>query len=213
DEMLDGRYLLMRQAFGAAHAHDDRGAWVLFVAREELAAWQHEMDARGLDEIDRGDGAAELAFERPHLVDVLDEARRAERVRFVEELVADRAAMRQVRFRHGHAQPRDLIGRHQDLRAVAADLVGHVHGVELLDDLTAVAQVEVAVEEGHARRGDARRDESEEADHGGGDAGDHGKTQGSEAAQSLEKTVQRCSPRDPTNGRIARMKPYRRLGE
>ena len=47
------------------------------------------MHARGLHAVDAADRAGELAFQRPQVIDVLDEGRRAERVGFVEDLVAD----------------------------------------------------------------------------------------------------------------------------
>ncbi len=67
------------------------GCWR--VAAEQFALGQDEMHARRLDAGQRGDGAGELALERPDLVDVLDEARGAERVLLVKDFVADLAAM------------------------------------------------------------------------------------------------------------------------
>ena len=63
-------------------------------------------DARRLHPVDRPDGAGQLAFERAQVVDVLDEARGAERVRLVEDLVADAAALGQAALGELHAQPR-----------------------------------------------------------------------------------------------------------
>ena len=54
------------------------------------------------------DGAGQLTFERAQVVDVLDEASGAKRVRLVENLVADAAALGQAAFGELHAQPRDL---------------------------------------------------------------------------------------------------------
>jgi hypothetical protein len=123
------------------------------------------------------------------VIDVLHQARGAERVGLVEDLVADRAAMRQAGFRQRHAQPRYLVHWHQDLAAVALELVGYVHGVELLHDLAAVAQLEIAVQHRHPGRGDAGREKDEEGDHRQGHANDHGKTDWTEAAESLEQAV------------------------
>ena len=104
------------------------------VAREQRAFRHHQMDARVLDAVERADGAGELAFERAHLVDVLHEARGAERVRLVENLVADAAALGQAAFGERHAQPGDAILRHQDDVAVVAQLVGDAFAIELLHD-------------------------------------------------------------------------------
>ena len=80
------------------------------------------MDAGVLDLIECADGARQLAFQRPQVVDVLDEARGAERIRFVENLVADAAALGQAILGQRHAQPRHLIARHHDDIAVVAQL-------------------------------------------------------------------------------------------
>src|ERR1700675_1860896 len=69
------------------------------------------MHAGGLDAVERTDGARQLAFERPQIVDVLHEARGAERVRLVENLVADAAALGQAVFGQRHAQPGDAVTR------------------------------------------------------------------------------------------------------
>ena len=50
-----------------------------------------------------------LALERAQMIDVLHEARGAERVRLVEDLVADAAALGQAALGELHAQPRDLV--------------------------------------------------------------------------------------------------------
>ena len=91
--------------------------------------------------------------------------------------------MRQPRFGHGDAQASDLLGRHQDLRAVAAQLIGHIHRIELLDDLSAVAQIELAVEQPVAGRGKAAAQKDEEADGGGKDEPDGAQTRRPEVAQ------------------------------
>ncbi len=180
-----------REPARAAQLHDDRGARHLTLAREQLAPRQHEMDARRLDRVERGDGAPKLAFERAHLIDVLDETRRAEGVALVEDLVADGAAVRQSVVGDEHPDPRHLIDRNHDRRAVALELIGHGHGVEFLDDLAAVLGVEVAEQEAVARRRDARADESEEADAGGGDRREHGKPHDAQIAKGLNQAVHR----------------------
>src|SRR3546814_7556747 len=75
DQVLDRGDLLLVDAAAGDH-EDDGGARVLALAAEQLAARQHQMDARLLDRGDRPDGARELAFQRPHVVDVLHEVDR-----------------------------------------------------------------------------------------------------------------------------------------
>jgi hypothetical protein len=48
------------------------------------------------DAVDAADGSRQLALERAQIVDILDEARGAERIRFVENLVTDAAALGQA---------------------------------------------------------------------------------------------------------------------
>ena len=107
--MADGADLLLLQR--AAHPHHDRGRRLRRFAREQRPLRQHQMDAGGLDAVDAADGAGELALERAQMVDVLDEARGAERVGLVEDLVADAAALGQAALGELHAQPRDLVLR------------------------------------------------------------------------------------------------------
>jgi len=61
------------------------------------------MHARGLHPVETADGAGEFAFQRAQMVDVLDEGGGAERVRFVENLVADAAPLGQAAFGELHA--------------------------------------------------------------------------------------------------------------
>jgi hypothetical protein len=50
------------------------------------------MHARRLNAVESADGAGQFAFQCPKMVDVLNETGGAERVRFVENLVANAAA-------------------------------------------------------------------------------------------------------------------------
>ncbi len=58
------------------------------------------------------------------MVDILYEARGAERVGFVEDLVTDAAPLGQVALGEFHAQPGDPVLGHHDNGAVVADFVG-----------------------------------------------------------------------------------------
>ena len=92
------------------------------------------MHACRLDAVESLDGAGKLAFKRAETIDVLNEARGAERIRLVENLVADAAALGQAAFGQRHAQPRHAVGRHHDDIAVIAQLVGDALAVELFGD-------------------------------------------------------------------------------
>ena len=130
--MADGADLLRFEA--AAHAHHDRGRRLRRFAREQRPLRQHQMDAGGLDAVDGADGAGEFALQRAQMIDVLDEARGAERVGFVEDLVADAAALGQAALGELHAQPRDLVLRHHDHGAFVAQLEGNRLAFQVLDD-------------------------------------------------------------------------------
>jgi hypothetical protein len=141
------------------------------------------VDARGADAVERADGAGELAFQRAELVDVLDEARGAEAVGLVEDLVADGAAARQAFPGEGEAELQHLVLRHQDLCAVAAQFVWHAHAVELLDQLGGFLGVQPAEQQRHRRLDHPRAEIDDEADGGEDRGGDHGKPAGPQRSQ------------------------------
>ncbi len=118
----------------AAHAQHDRGRRLRRFAREQRPFGQHQVHAGELHPVDGADGAGQFAFERAQVIDVLDEAGRAERVGLVEDLVADAAALRQAGFGELHAQPRHLVLRHHQHRAVVAHLEGNALAFQVLDD-------------------------------------------------------------------------------
>jgi hypothetical protein len=122
------------------------------------------MDSRCLDAVDGANGAGKLAFECTQMIDVLDEARGAERVGFVEDLVADAAALGQAAFRQLHPQPGHLVLRHHDHGAFVAQLEGNRLPFQILDDAGGVFGGEVGEQGGHLRRRDAHDHESEEAE-------------------------------------------------
>ena len=98
------------------------------------------MHAGCLHAVEAADGAGEFAFQRPQMIDVLDEGGGAERIRFVEYLVADAAAFGQAAFGELHAQLGDLVLGDHDDRAVVLELVGNRLPVQVLDDRGAVVQ-------------------------------------------------------------------------
>ena len=161
-----------------------------------LALRHHEMDARRADLVDRADGARQLALEGADLVDLLHEVGGAERVGPVEDLVADRAARGDAFGGEGETQPRHLVLRHVDLRTVAAQLVGDALGIHALDDLAAVAGVEAAVEQRHARRREAGDNEDEEGNQGKADGCQCHEAGRPQVAQRLHQSIHerhRCS--------------------
>src|ERR1700752_5287256 len=104
------------------------------------------MHPRSLDAVDRGNGAGELTLERPQMVDVLNEARGPQRIRLVEDLVADAAALGQAAFGELHAQPGHLVLGDHDDAAFVAQLVWNALAVQVLDDAGGVLQTEISEE-------------------------------------------------------------------
>ena len=192
DQMADGAHL--RRFERAAHLEHDRGRRLDLVAREQRPFGHHQMHARGLDAVERLDGAGQLAFERPQIIDVLHEARGAERVRLVENLVADAAALGQAVFGQRHAQPRDAVARHHDDIAVVAQFVGDAFAIELLDDGGGIFQRQVGEQRRHLRRGHPQHQEGEEADQGDGDGAHRGDARGAERFDELDQTLHRAFP-------------------
>ena len=164
------------------------------------------MDARRLDAVDGADGTGKFALERPQMVDVLDEARGAEGIRFVEDLVADAAALGQTALGELHAQPGDLVLGHHDDGAIVAQLVGNRLAVEILDDGGGVFDAEVGEQRGHLRRGDAHDDKGEKADQRGRDRDHRHQPRGAEPFQEVEQTLQNHQP--PRFGPTSRLGNY-----
>ena len=159
---------------------------------------------------------AQLAFERPQIVDVLHEARRAERIGLVENLVADAAALGHAAFGQRHAQPRDAVAGHHDDVAVIAQFVGDAFAIELLDDGGGVFQRQVGKERRHLRRGHAHHEEAEEADQGDGDGGHRRNACGAKVLANSTRPCTEPTPRGatqlrPTSARIARWMVSARL--
>ena len=156
------------------------------------------MHAGVLDAVERADGARELAFERAQIVDVLHEARRAERVRLVENLVADAAAFGQAVLGERHAQPRDPIARHHDDVAVVAQFVGDALAIELLGDRGGILERQVGEQRRHLRRRHAQDEKGEEADQREGDGAHRRDARRAERFDELDQTLHRAFPRGAT---------------
>ena len=179
---------------GAAHADHDRGRRLRRLAREQRPLGQNEMDAGRLDAVDGADGAGELAFQRAQMVDVLDEARGAQRVRFVEDLVTDAAALGQAAFGELHPQPRHLVLRDQDHAAFIADLERNALPLQILDDAGGVVHAEVGEQGRHLRRRHPHDDEAEEANQSGSDRDHGGEPRGAQTLQEVQETLQATAP-------------------
>jgi len=115
--------------------------------------------------------------------------------------------MGQAGFGHHHAQSCDLVARHEDLAAVALDLVDDAHAVEFLHDLSAVAQLEVAVEKREGWRRESGREEREERDHRRADDSEHDEAHYAKATECLCQAVHCRSPSMKFSGGIARITP------
>ena len=118
---------------------------------------------------------------------------RGEAVAAVEDLVADRAAGRQTLLRQSQAGIRDLVGRHQDLAAVAGDAVGDVAASELLDHLGGVAQVEIAVEQRHRLGAAAQHHQREHSEHAERDCSHRGEPSRAQGSQPVHEGLH-CHP-------------------
>ena len=116
--MADGAHLLSFQC-AVNLQHDGRGGLHL-VAREQWTFGHHQVNARGNHLVEAANGARKLAFEGAQIIDILHETGGAQRVRFVENLVTDAAALRQTLTGQRHAQPRDAILRDHDDVAIVA---------------------------------------------------------------------------------------------
>ena len=190
--MADGADLLGFEA--AAHAHHDRGRRLRRFPRKQRPFRQHQMDPRSLDAVDGANGAGEFAFQRAQMIDVLDEARGAERVGFVEDLVADAAALGQVAFGQLHPQPRHLVLRHHDDGAFVAQLEGNRLAFQILDDARGIFGGEVGKQRGHLRRRDAHDDKGKEAEQRGCHR-DHGhQPGGAQTSQESNETLHQPPP-------------------
>ena len=164
DQVLDRHDLLALQLLAGAQLQENAGGRGLLGAAEHLALGQHQMDARLQDRSQGRDRARQFPFGRAQMVDALDEAGRAEAFRLVIDLVADRAAGRQSRLGHHHPKASDLIGRHHDPGAIGINLMRDLLLFELADDGAPVLGVQVAVKQGHVRRGQAGHQVEEETD-------------------------------------------------
>ena len=199
--MADGPDLLRFER--PAHPHHDRGRRFGGFARKQRTLGQHQMHPRGLNAVDGADGAGQFALERAQMIDVLDEAGGAERVGFVENLVADAAALGQAALGELHAQPGDLVLRHHDHRAFVAQFERYRLTFQVLDDPRGVLGREVGKQGGHLRRGDAHDDKGEEADQRGCHRDHRHQARSAQTLQESYQTLQnqsapRFGPREPT---------------
>ena len=178
-----------------AHPDHDRRGWLRRLAREQRPLGQDQMHAGGLNAVDAADGAGELALQRAQVVDVLHERGGAERIRLVEDFVADAAALGQAALGELHAQPRDLVLGYEDDAAFIAQLKGDALAFEILDDARRVLEAEVGKQGRHLRRGDAHDDEGEEADQRGRHRDHRRQPRSPQTLQKVYQTLQNRLPR------------------
>jgi hypothetical protein len=126
---------------------------------------QHEVHAGGAHAGDALDGAGELAFQRARLVDRLLELRGGQPVAAIEDLVTDGPAGGQAFLGQQQAGARHVLRRDQHLPALRADLVGDVLAAQQLGDLAGLAQVQIAVQQSHARGSPVHRQHRQQAQH------------------------------------------------
>jgi len=149
---------------------------------EAVGSWRSRL-------VDPLQGPAELALEGAHLVDALHEARGRKALALVEDLIAERAAGGQALAGQRDACLGHRVDRHQDLRAVAAQPVGHAELVQPGRHLGCVRRVELAVQHGHFRAAEAQQQEYDERQHGDADPANHRQADRSETAQGLDECV------------------------
>jgi len=103
------------------------------------------------------------------MIDILDERGGAERVRLVEDFVADAAALGQAALGELHPEPGDLVLGHHDDGAFIAQLELDALAFQVLDNAGRIFDREIGEQRRHLRRGDAHDNKCEEADERGGD--------------------------------------------
>ena len=154
------------------------------------------MDARSLNAVDRLDGAGEFAFKRTQVIDILDETCGAERVRLVEDLVADAAAFGQAALGQFHAEAGDLVLRHLNHGTVVLHFIGNALAFQILDDRRGVFIGEIGEQGGHRRGGDPHDDKAEEPDKSQRHGGHCRHPRRAQTFQEGKQTLQRPNPRD-----------------
>ena len=187
--MADRPYLLRFER--AADLEHDRGGRLDLVAREQRPLGHHQMHAGGDHPVDAADGAGEFAFERAQIIDVLHEARRAQRIRFVENLVADAAALGQAFSASDIRNRATRSRRHHDDIAVVAQFVGDTLPLEILNDRGGILVAQVGKQRRHLRRGHAQDEEGEKADQRDGDGAHRGDARRAERFDELKQTLHR----------------------
>ena len=145
DQAEDRLYALAIQSAHAGRRQHDAGLRLLAVAREGLAARQHQVNAHATNALHGTKRARDLALQRACFVDFLLEFGGGEAVTAVEYLVADRTTGRQPLLGQGQAGIRHLIGSDQDLGAIDGDAVRDVPARELVSHLGRITQVQVPI--------------------------------------------------------------------
>jgi hypothetical protein len=142
DQALDALDLLGLQAPIVAHhqRHRRLGAHCAFAEHASLR--QHDVHPGVLDFVERHDGARELALQGALVVDALRELGHAE-IAVREDLEAHRALEVDALAHHLEARGVHCVVRHQNRGAIFADLVRHLHAVELGRDRGRVPRVEI----------------------------------------------------------------------
>ena len=209
DEVEDRLDALAVQPADACHGQHHAGLRVLAIARERLAARQHEMHAHAADTLHGADGAGDLALQRAGLVDLLLELGGDEAVGTIEDLVADRAAGGQTLAGQRHACLGHLIGRYQDLAAVGGDTIGDVAAGELIDHLGGIAQVKVTIEQGHRLGAAAQCHKRQHPEHAESDGAHRGEPGQDPRLAALPRGPSSLSPLRPQGGVFRRGKVTR----
>jgi hypothetical protein len=154
------------------------------------------MDAGRLHAIDRADRTCELALHGAQVIDVLDEAGGAQGIGFVEDFVADAAALRQAALGEPHAHARHLVARHHDDGAFVLEFVGDALPLEVFNDRGGILDREVGEQRRHLRGGHPQDEKAEHADERHGDGRHGAKPRRSQRPQEPDQSLHRRAP-DP----------------
>ncbi len=146
-ERGDAHDLRLRQAGAGCQVEYDRRRRRALVLGEGALLGEYQVHPGHLDLIEAGNGAGQLALQRPPQVDLLHEVGHPQRV-LVEDLVTERAVGNDALAHQAQAQTVHLVLRHEDGRAAFFELVRDAFLVERLDDAAGFAGLQVAEEQG-----------------------------------------------------------------
>ena len=131
--------------------HDDRGGGLRTFPRERLSFGQNQVDAGGIDPVERLDRPGKLSLQRAQTVDLLHEGVHAQAAALVEQLPPRDAVTDQPLTGQLHPGAGQVFLRNGDDGAGGVDLYREPGPLERGNHARGVGRGEVAVERGVAR--------------------------------------------------------------